>query len=84
MQQELPYLHDLSVFVGRKYFDGPSCLEDGTALTREDLLADPLKICFGKVPQSSSDEYCLLLSSLHERYPTQLEPLARSMQLSLT
>jgi ATP-dependent RNA helicase DDX54/DBP10 len=80
---EVPYMHDLSVFVGRKYYDGPGLLEDGAIVTQEDILGDPLKICYGKVPQSSVDEYNLLHSSLHERYPTVLEPLARSITLSL-
>ena len=40
-------------------------------------------ICFGKLPQSVTDEYLLMHSSLHERYPTILDPLKRSLGLSL-
>jgi hypothetical protein len=40
-------------------------------------------MCFGKLPQSVTDEYLLMHNSLHERYPTVLDPLKRSLQLSL-
>jgi hypothetical protein len=23
-KEEIPYMHDLSIYIGRKYFDGPS------------------------------------------------------------
>lgn len=49
----------------------------------DDVLSDPLKICFGKLPQSVIDEYQMLHASLHERYPTTLEPLAKSLTLSM-
>lgn len=78
-KEEVPYMHDLSVFVGRKYFDGPTASNEGEVITSEDLLADPLKICYGKLPQSTVDEYNLLHGSLHERFPTVLDPLAKSI-----
>ena len=74
-KEELPYLHDLSVFIGRKYFDGPTTTDDGQELTSEDIIEDSLKICFGKLPQSTVDEYNLLHHSLHDRFPTLLDPL---------
>ena len=84
-KEEVPYMHDLSVFVGRKYFDGPGVSEDGKVLiTLDDLLNDPQHICYGKMPQSTVDEYNLLHASLHERYPTVLDPLQRSITLSLS
>jgi ATP-dependent RNA helicase DDX54/DBP10 len=82
-KEEVPYMHDLSIYVGRKYYDGPTTTEEGKELTHDDIMNDPLKICYGKLPQSIVDEYNMLHSSLHERYPTQLDPLQRSMNLSL-
>jgi ATP-dependent RNA helicase DDX54/DBP10 len=81
-KEEVPYMHDLSIYVGRKYYDGDGgTTEDGKTL--KDLLSDPQHICFGKLPQSTLDEYSLLLSSLHERFPSTLDPLQRSVALSL-
>jgi hypothetical protein len=36
-------------------------------------------MCFGKLPQSVTDDYLLQHTSLHERYPTVLDPLRRSL-----
>ncbi len=72
-------MHDLSVHVGRKYYDGAD-----DEFQADDVLRDPLKICFGKIAQSTLDEYNMLHGSLHERYPVILDPLARSIQLSLS
>jgi ATP-dependent RNA helicase DDX54/DBP10 len=82
-KEEVPYMHDLSVFIGRKYFDGPAVTEQGEELSLPDILDDPLKICYGKLPQSIVDEYCLQHNSLHERFPTTLDPMKRSIELSL-
>lgn len=83
-KEEVPYMHDLSIYVGRKYYDGASVTDDGnTLISIEDVLTDPIHICFGKLPQSTLDEYNLVHSSLHERFPTLLDPLQRSMILSL-
>ncbi len=76
-------MHDLSIYIGRKYFDGPSITDQGIELTNEDILGDTEKMCFGKLPQSTLDEYSLIHNSLHERYPTLLDPLKRSIQMSL-
>ena len=76
-------MHDLSIYIGRKYFDCPSVTDNGEELTLEDILDDPQKICFGKLPQSVTDEYLLMHNSLHERFPTLLDPLKRSLELSL-
>ena len=54
-KEEVAYMHDLSIFVGRKYYEGP-CKQVNSEtgveveLTNEDILGDPLKICFGKLP----------------------------------
>ena len=82
-KEELPYLHDLSIFVGRKYYDGAAVSDAGVEMSVKSILEDPEKICFGKLPQSVVDEYSMLHSSLHERFPTTLDPLARSITLSL-
>ena len=34
-------MHDLSIFVGRKYYDGASKSEDGHDLSLNDVLNDP-------------------------------------------
>ena len=43
-------MHDLSIFVGRKYYDGAGIEENGREVGVEEVLSDPLKICFGKLP----------------------------------
>ena len=45
-QDELAYMHDLSIFVGRRHFDRVETPEDSTDM----LLNDPSKICYGTVP----------------------------------
>ena len=76
-------MHDLSIYIGRKYFDCPSVTDSGQELSLDDILGDPQKMCFGKLPQSVTDEYLLMHNSLHERFPTTLDPLKRSLELSL-
>lgn len=66
-KEEMPYMHDLSVHVGRKYTD------------ENEQLGDPLTISYGKLPQSALDEYNMLHGSLHDRFPIVLDPLARSI-----
>jgi len=46
--EELAYLHDLSIFVGRKYFDRAENADDEDS--HAELLSNPAKICFGKLP----------------------------------
>lgn len=77
---ELPYLHDLSVFVGRKYQDQVDSMNEEE---RKNFIANPNKISYGKFPQSLLDEYCSAVSLLHENNPTVLDPLKQSMTLSL-
>jgi len=82
-KEEIPYMHDLSIFIGRKYYDCPSVTDSGKELSLDEILGDPQMMCFGKLPQSVTDEYLLQHTSLHERYPTVLDPLKRSLHLSL-
>jgi ATP-dependent RNA helicase DDX54/DBP10 len=56
-KKELPYMHDLSVFVGRKYFD--KATED---YTTQEILMNPQHICYGKLPQSTIDNYVQLFN----------------------
>ncbi len=37
--EELPYLHDLSVFIGRKYYDGVTHREEDLSL--EEIISNP-------------------------------------------
>jgi len=46
--EELPYLHDLSIFTGKDRLD----------VCNDKQLTDPSVICFGKLPQHLTDEYC--------------------------
>ncbi len=48
---ELAYMHDLSIFVGRTHHDKIDS-ESGT-----NLVTDPNKICYGRIPQHLVDEY---------------------------
>lgn len=82
-KEELPYMHDLSIYIGRKYYDSAALTDSGRELSQEEILNDPQHMCFGKLPQSVVDEYSLLHNSLHERFPTILDPLKRSIELSL-
>ena len=49
-EEELAYLHDLSIFVGRPHYD---------EVTDEhpDLLVNPAKICYGRLTTTVLDEY---------------------------
>lgn len=48
---ELAYMQDLSIFVGRKHFQ--TAQDESGA----DTVKDPSKICYGRVPQHLLDEY---------------------------
>ena len=40
-KEEIPYMHDLSIFIGRKYYDCPSVTDTGKELSLDDILDDP-------------------------------------------
>ncbi len=40
-KEEIPYMHDLSIYIGRKYFDCPSITDSGEELSLDDILGDP-------------------------------------------
>jgi ATP-dependent RNA helicase DDX54/DBP10 len=77
-QEELAYMHDLSIFVGRQHYDTASSEDE-----LQELLDNPAKMCFGKLPQNLVDEYSATVRNLHETYSTILDPLKNSIQLSL-
>lgn len=70
--EELAYMHDLSVFVGRNHYSNK---EEGG----EDLLENPQKICYGRLPQHVVDEYAGQVSLLRSTYNVTLDPLIKSI-----
>jgi len=58
---ELPYLVETSLFVGRKYFNKDETDYD---------IVDPSKISFGTVPQKILDEYSIIVKELHRTHET--------------
>lgn len=48
---ELAYMHDLSIFVGRNHY------QQIDEQSGPDLVQDPNKICYGRIPQHLLDEY---------------------------
>ena len=95
-KQELPYLHDLSIFIGRRYYDSRTAMrsiangefDDNTngkteEITLKEKLENPLLICYGRLPQNSIDEYTQEVEKIMEYHDGVLVPLAKSMELSL-
>ena len=74
-------MHDLSIFVGRKHFDH---VEDATDLNRKELtdqlIKDPNRICYGTIPQTLIDEYCMVITNIWSKYKEHLEPLTKSIK----
>jgi ATP-dependent RNA helicase DDX54/DBP10 len=75
---EIPYLHDLSTFVSKKYADSQDKLPEG-----ENILESTNVISFGKIPQNIIDEYAEYTANLTSKNPLLINPLAESMQKSL-
>ena len=59
---ELPYLHDLSVYVGRKISDTSD-------------IDDPKIINYGTLPQTTIDEYTAYSQNLVLKFPSVIKPL---------
>lgn len=74
-QDEMAYLHDLSVFVGKKFVD--------TELDTTDVKTNPNVICYGSIPQLVMDEYNEKVTKLLTILKTQFEPLISSMKKSI-
>jgi ATP-dependent RNA helicase DDX54/DBP10 len=73
-QEELAYLHDLSIFVGRDHKD--KC-------TQEEI--DDFQImCFGRLPQHLLDEYSFYTAKICDTHDTLLAPLKTSLKNSIT
>ena len=64
------YLHDLSVYVGKKFTD-------------EGQLEDPKFICYGTIPQPILDEYTAYSEQVSNKFPTVIKPLQQSIKKSL-
>ena len=75
---ELGYMHDLSIFVGRRHFDRVE--KPGDSL--EELVKDPSKICFGTVPQPFIDDYNHQVATTSGDHATLLDPLKKSIKLA--
>jgi ATP-dependent RNA helicase DDX54/DBP10 len=85
---ELGYLHDLSIFVGRKHFDRVENIDSLTDTEKEaeveKLGKDPESICYGTLPQHLLDEYCQQVAKVWDKYREQLEPLQKSIKNAAT
>lgn len=46
--EELGYMHDLSIFVGRHHFDRAE--EAAGGFSTKELITDPVRICYGMLP----------------------------------
>lgn len=73
-QEELAYLHDLSIFVGRDHKDKCTQAE----------IEDPQIMCYGRLPQHLTDEYCFYVAKLYDTHETLLEPLKKSLKNSVS
>jgi ATP-dependent RNA helicase DDX54/DBP10 len=49
-QEELAYMHDLSIFVGRDHIN---------SISNETQLTDPAVMCYGSIPQPIIDDHCI-------------------------
>jgi ATP-dependent RNA helicase DDX54/DBP10 len=73
--EEMGYLHDLSVFVGKKYVDSiesvKAQLKEGETLdesiTAENLATNPAYISFGILPQNVLDEYTVFADNVFNK-----------------
>ena len=71
--EELAYLHDLSIFVGRDHISKCTPAQ----------VADPQIMCVGKLPQHLLDEYCFYTQKIYDTHDTLLEPLKKSLKNSI-
>jgi hypothetical protein len=68
------YMHDLSVFVGKKYADSIESLKSQTKdgeldslITTENLGTNPNYISFGILPQNVLDEYTVYADNVYNK-----------------
>lgn len=73
--EELAYLHDLSAYVAKKYFDSPQ--------PNMDISTDPSCISFGCIPQDILDVYIERYAAIYDKNKLTLKPMQDSMQKSL-
>jgi len=77
-QDEMGYMHDLSIFVGRKHQDRVATADDSL----HELINNPSSICYGTIPQQSLDEYSNQVAKVWSQYETVLGPLMKSIKLA--
>ena len=82
--EEIGYMNDLSLFVGRKHYDrlepeheGKS--EEDKALALKELIQNPMKLCYGSLPQHILDEYNTSIARLWDINKEMFEPLKKSI-----
>ena len=75
----MAYMHDLSIFVGRRHYDRVESEGDSVS----ELISDPNKICYGTVPQPLIDEYSNSIARARSHYATLLDPLLKSIKLAM-
>mmetsp|Transcript_41812 Transcript_41812/g.63890 ORF Transcript_41812/g.63890 Transcript_41812/m.63890 type:complete len:296 (+) Transcript_41812:795-1682(+) len=88
---EIAYLHDVSVYVGKSFGDSAEYLNNQLQersqapekADTKDLMEDPKYITFGKIPQTIIDEYSQFSASIYSKNPELIKPLADSMRRSV-
>ena len=88
-QDEIGYMNDLSIFVGRRHFDKPAnfdklTTEEERNAAMEELIANPQKICYGTLPQHLLDEYNSQVARLYSIHKEVLEPFKKSIRNAMT
>ena len=83
--EEIGYMNDLSLFVGRKHYDRvlpehEGNTEEEKAQAWKDLVQDPQRICYGSLPQHLLDEYNTAIARLWEINKENFEPLRKSIK----
>lgn len=85
--EEIGYMHDLSIFVGRKLYDraevGVDESEERKKDAHQELIDNPQKICYGSLPQHLLDEYNTSISRTWDIHRQILEPLSKAIKNSL-
>ena len=85
--EEVGYMNDLSIFVGRKLYDRAEVKDTESNEKKLDALAElnanPDKICYGVLPQHLLDEYNTQVANLWNLHRTNLTPHLKSIKNAL-
>lgn len=90
VNEEIGYMNDLSIFVGRKHYDRieeegkEELTEEAKKVALQVLVDDPEKICYGMLPQHLLDEYNTQVANLWSIHKETLEPHMKSIKNALT